>query len=623
MEPAKRPRVLLEGQGVLEGTANHDVARFLSVPYAAPPLGPLRWSPPQHPDGWSGVRSDPKHLPRCPQMGPLMRTFKGHAEENTEDCLVLNVWTPLAAIQHHAGIEADSEKKRGSFRSNGRACSGVAVDRKSQRDMKVVQGAHEHLDSEAGACEEPLLPVLVYIHGGGGKAGSAHLAGSSGLELAKVHSLCCFHINYRHGIFGFLAHPDLSAEDERRVAEQEQAGGCPACVGSGNYALLDQVAALRWVRRHARKFGGDPGNVTIWGLSSGAQYVSTLLISPLAAGLFHRAVVQSCADLNTIRKLRSSSDIWLGKSAEEWGVKLGAKMRCPKGAGQIDAMRRLPAATVARYCTDKAANDCYEPAIDDRWGKRCDDWLQNPAAKPHSSIEALRAGHYHRVPVLLGVTEHDGLGKEELEQTLFEAIQDRSGLLALLEREFGPDGAKKALALYERGLSKQVTSVEGEAAWVGRFLGEFSNDLWYFAGTQHMADLLAASGTPAFLYRFAALKRRSLHGYDSTFWRGSADCPVASLMATYLANFARCGDPNGPDLPRWDAHMQGSGRSMVLSTTSTMESVDDYERERIAFITRDYFSKRLVSELQRGAEPGDAKACEKKAKRPRRSPLES
>ena len=116
--------------------------------------------------------------------------------------------------------------------------------------------------------------------------------------------LCVVNINYRLGILGFLAHPELSEEQN----------------GSGNYAILDQIAALQWVRDNIRAFGGDPKNVTLWGLSSGAQYVSTLLVSPAAEGLFHKAMVQSCADLNNVRQACGSCDVWLGKTAEEWGA---------------------------------------------------------------------------------------------------------------------------------------------------------------------------------------------------------------------------------------------------------------------------------------------------------------
>lgn len=120
-------------------------------------------------------------------------------------------------------------------------------------------------------------------------------------------------INYRLGILGFLAHPELPS-------------------GSGNYAILDQIFALHWIQRNIASFGGDPKNVTIWGLSSGAQYVSTLLVSPAAQGLFHRAMVQSCSDLNNVRQVAGSCDVWLGKTAEDWGCELCQDMNVEKSS---------------------------------------------------------------------------------------------------------------------------------------------------------------------------------------------------------------------------------------------------------------------------------------------------
>ena len=117
-------------------------------------------------------------------------------------------------------------------------------------------------------------------------------------DVCLPAGLCCVNINYRLGILGFLAHPELQADPS----------------GSGNYAILDQIFALHWIQSNIAAFGGDPKNVTIWGLSSGAQYVSTLLVSPAAQGLFHRAMVQSCSDLNNVRQVAGSCDVWLGKT---------------------------------------------------------------------------------------------------------------------------------------------------------------------------------------------------------------------------------------------------------------------------------------------------------------------
>jgi para-nitrobenzyl esterase len=218
--------------GAVEGTVwpvgGREVMRFLAVPYGATTAGAARWKTPQPVAPWEGTRATPHALPVCPQNGRMaMSTFSGHSIEQTEDCLALNVWT-------------------------------AALD------------------------EAARLPVIFYIHGGAGKHGSAMTPELSGHGLA-ARGAVYVNINYRLGTLGFLAHPELSAEDPHG--------------SSGNYATLDQLAALEWVQTNIARFGGDPGNVTIWGLSSGAQYVNQLMCCPLAKGLFHRAMVQSSTDV--------------------------------------------------------------------------------------------------------------------------------------------------------------------------------------------------------------------------------------------------------------------------------------------------------------------------------------
>ena len=349
--------VHLDGLGELRGevcttASKGSVVRYLNVPYAAPPVGQLRWRPPRPPAAWEGVRSNPSRvLSMCPQpdSGLLTYRFQGRrVEESEEDMLVLNVFTPAPSMGAADAARAPSD---------------------TPGDV-------------AGDPPRPPYPVIVYIHGGAGKFGTAHVEENAGDALAS-RGVVYVSINYRLGVFGFLAHPALSAEDDDDHAAASAAcdgdeaptgggaegggaeGGGSSSSGSGasargcgNYALLDQIFALRWVRDHISQFGGDPENVTIWGLSSGAQFVSTLLVTPSAAGLFHRAVVQSCCDLANMRKLTSSSDVWEGRTAEEWGVVYGQSLGCKIAPGEACGAEARGASEV-----DLSAEASGEPGV--------------------------------------------------------------------------------------------------------------------------------------------------------------------------------------------------------------------------------------------------------------------
>lgn len=252
-------------QGVLEGRSDQAVHRFLGIPYAAPPVGPLRWRAPEPPAGWEGVRDAGQFSPIALQTvggGPSIQQA-----EQSEDCLYLNVWTST-------------------------------------------------LDSAARR------PVMLWIHGGGnlGGAGSEDLFDGAALARRGVVAVT---FNYRLGAFGFLAHPDIGA----------------------NFAVLDQVAALRWVAENIAHFGGDPGNVTIFGESAGAVAVRTLLCCPHARGLFHRAIIQS-AGFEPFAFAPGWSYARAEAAAETVFEQLGTR--------DPEALRALPAETVKRASHDRS-----------------------------------------------------------------------------------------------------------------------------------------------------------------------------------------------------------------------------------------------------------------------------
>lgn len=263
-------------QGLLQGRTVEGVRAFLGVPYAAPPVGALRWRPPAPPAVWSGVREAGEFGASCAQeaphrWGPFTDEFLDVGTIG-EDCLTLNVWTP-------------GGKQTGKARR----------------------------------------PVLVWIHGGGFGSGSTSVPIYDGRRLAG-QGVVVVSLNYRLGIFGFLAHPALSAESEHRV--------------SGNYGLLDMVAGLQWVRHNIARFGGDPDNVTIAGQSAGAAAVQDLMASPGAAGLFRKTIAMSGAGMGVEPRPLTESEAQ-GKALLE-----------AAGIGSIEQLRALPVDRVLALKTE-------------------------------------------------------------------------------------------------------------------------------------------------------------------------------------------------------------------------------------------------------------------------------
>lgn len=251
--------------GEVRGTVNAGADAFLGIPYAAAPVGALRWREPQAAPAWQGVRDASAFGPVCQQgvpaaWGPYTAEFLA-APPMSEDCLTLNVWRPKGAAAKQ-------------------------------------------------------LPVLVFIHGGGFGGGASNLPIYDGAKLAARGAVVVT-INYRVGVFGFMAHPALSAESP--------------LASSGNYGLLDQIAALKWVRANAARFGGDAGNVTVSGESAGAASVADLMVSPMAKGLFDKAIAFSGASM--------AVDVPPLATNEKIGSDLAAKL----GKTSIAQMREVPA----------------------------------------------------------------------------------------------------------------------------------------------------------------------------------------------------------------------------------------------------------------------------------------
>ena len=247
--------------GKIEGTGRQSsgVRMFQGIPFAQPPIGELRWKEPQPVKNWTDVRSTKQFGPRCMQA-PIFGDMGFRANGMSEDCLYLNVWTP-----------AKSERER--------------------------------------------LPVLVYYYGGGFVAGDGSEPRYDGESMA-TKGIVSVTVNYRLGVFGFLAHPELTKESPHNA--------------SGNYALLDQYAALKWVKENIAAFGGDPNNITIAGESAGSVSVSALMASPLSKDLINGAIGESGSILGTLSAVPRAQ-------AEEGGVKFANSL----GANSIAALRAI------------------------------------------------------------------------------------------------------------------------------------------------------------------------------------------------------------------------------------------------------------------------------------------
>jgi para-nitrobenzyl esterase len=460
------------------------VRSFKGIPFAAPPVGKLRWSPPQPVKPWSGERSADEFGPKCMQTGqpgdvdplnPLM----------SEDCLYLNVWTPAKS----------------------------ADDR---------------------------LPVMVWIYGGGFKIGSGSEPWYNGAHLAKK-GVIVVTVNYRLDVFGFLSHPELTAESNDHA--------------SGNYGLLDQIAAIGWVKRNIAAFGGDPRRTTVFGESAGSISVSALMASPLAHGLFEHVIGESGAMLFPDKSLYALAPL---ARAEQAGAKFAellsahsiAELREQAAAAVLDALTKNP--DIPRISRG--------PIIDGQ-------------VLPVSPAEIFAKGQQSDVTLLAGSTSDEGtLFTARAQQATPETYSEQ------VHRLFG-DAADAVRKLYPVGTTEETKS--SFAALFGDQLIAYPTWLWnesqartgkaptyrYLFELRPPAPELASSPltgafhTAEIVYVFDNLQVRDWP------WRPE-DRRMAEIASSYWANFAKSGNPNGPGLPDWPPYTGPDGTVMRLSEQS-------------------------------------------------------
>ncbi|MCP2340287.1 carboxylesterase/lipase family protein [Actinomadura rupiterrae] len=359
--------VVATDKGSVRGTVAKDHREFLGIPYAAPPVGKLRWASPRPAAAWKTVRNATKPGNRCAQQAGLLSPT-GEKESTTEDCLYLNVTTPR---------HAPKGKK---------------------------------------------LPVMVWIHGSGFRNGAGALYRPA--EMVARDDVIVVTVNYRLGMFGFLAHRAF-----------DKAGN-----GSGNFGLEDQQAAMRWVQRNAGAFGGDARNVTIFGESAGGVSTCSQLVSPQSAGLFQRAIVQSgpCTrapgDWPEFDGSRGDADSWLPHArpaAERLGKDVAAKLGCPDPATAASCLRALPVQKVL-----KESGYGFTPTYG------------GGGVLPTAPNKAYATGKFHRVPVMQGITRDEYRLFQALGEEFSGEKLDKAGYESHVKAYVGAKRAPEVLKRY-------------------------------------------------------------------------------------------------------------------------------------------------------------------------------
>lgn len=467
-------------QGKLLGEtagADNQIRVFKGIPYALPPVGKRRWAAPEPALGWSGTRLAKAYSPQAMQA-TIPPAFGMPLGQTSEDCLYLNVWT-------------------------------------------------------ASKTETEKLPVMLWIHGGARRWGSGEL---NGVPLASK-GVVLVSINYRVGLFGYLAHPELSAESPHN--------------SSGNYAILDQIQALKWVQENIAAFGGDPNNVTIFGNSSGAASVHALVASPLAKGLFHKAIAESGSLFVPCRGLNSS--LFDAQTGEELGLEFtkSAKVKT------LDELRNLPADSLVQIADSADGGNFYKKS-----DEIIDGWVL-----PDQPLAISRRGEQNAVSVMAGFTANDGsvVGLLGYAAALPETAEDYE---AEIRKRYG-DLAEQFLAVYPS--SDMAESYYN--ALRDRAFG-WASESW----VRYTEQL----GVPAYLYYFAHIPpdghitspipgsdrqraNAAAHGAevayvlndpDSHLLSGQyppteKDYQMADIISDYWVAFAKTGAPNAQGRLEW------------------------------------------------------------------------
>ena len=487
-EDAEVTEIVTLRDGQLRGQVTGDgaVEVYTGIPYAKPPVGALRWREPQDPEPWEGVLEADHFAPMSMQP------------QNP------NWYSSMAQIIGYHDYE-------------------ISLD-DNFRDLNSEDALYLNIWKPAG--EQKDLPVLVFIHGGSLQTGQPWYADYSGEGLARK-GVIVVNMGYRLGIFGFLADEELAAESPNGT--------------TGNYGLLDQIKALEWVRDNIAAFGGDPGNVTLAGESAGAACVSALCTSPLAKGLFRRAIAES----STVSAPEPAHSFCL----LEEGLENGRRVKERFGVSTVAELRELDAETLA-----SAADQIHHMTVDG--------WVLT-----ETPYESYRKGVHNEEAMLHGFNADEGAAFLMFDKTSQKNYAEKLG------RIFGDD-AGEALTVLPAGDDAQA-----EANWRQVYAA-------YFFGYGHycLSRQEAALDVPCYEYRFSKTNGRlsNWHSGEMVYCYGNipagsrlydeGDYALEEIFCSYFANFCKTGDPNGSGLPRWERTADGR---TLLELGEKVESAQD------------------------------------------------
>ncbi|GAA5521787.1 carboxylesterase family protein [Aliifodinibius salicampi] len=500
--------------GTIEGIDDSGIAIYKGIPFAQPPVGDLRWKPPANPEDWQGVREAKTFGPGCMQL-PVFSDMNFRSEGFSEDCLYLNVWTPAKSVDKN-------------------------------------------------------LPVLVYFYGGGFMAGDGSEPRYGGGSMARNHGIVTVTVNYRLGVFGFMSHPELTAESPHNA--------------SGNYGLLDQAKALQWVKDNISAFGGNPNDITIAGESAGSISVSAQMASPLSRDLIAGAIGESGSIMGALPAVPL-------EEAENTGQQFADFI----DVQSLSELRAIDADTLLEH-TGKQQAPQFSPTVDGYFF-------------PKAPVEIYADAEQANVPLFIGWNS-----QEMNYQFIMQGNEPTPDNYAQKVKELYGEDADKILKLYPASTTEEAVYSATDLA-SDRFIG-YSTWKW--------SDIHSETGTQS-VYRYYYTHPRppmakeqgqdqnngeegnndfpepkgAAHAVEIEYLMGNLpsnnvfawteeDYKVSDIFQNYAANFIKNKNPNGLGVPYWSALNEGDTPKVIYIGPET-QLKEEQHRERYLLLDELYY----------------------------------